>query len=313
MPTVDEQLRGIDVERMIRERTPRPQDPHADYVGLALDLSRDLGICPSEEWIQRHDIVLPHHFASNLHSTSTSVGGSGIEARVEEVEADIAGYVQGKGISGVIFRSLIGKWDLTRIIESRMETAPSGVVAGTVEYKYMRTKNVANVNDENVDISLLNLKECSVHEVGRFSLRSGASFDISREDIYCLNDADDTIDIYFSNKQLSKGNIFLNLKFHSSDLTQSDSSIIMTNCIHNCKPNNQKDFEKFINENIVEKGNCIPGWQAVGVHNCGQDVYYASYVIRFIGSNVMEIEIKYTVKGPNKDYDAVTTLVRRRN
>jgi hypothetical protein len=46
-PERDRQLAGIAAERKIRERRPRPQFPHRDYVEMADSLATELGGCPS--------------------------------------------------------------------------------------------------------------------------------------------------------------------------------------------------------------------------------------------------------------------------
>jgi len=45
-PTLAEMKKGVDIERAIRNRRPRPQFPHGDYVRLADGFARDIGAFP---------------------------------------------------------------------------------------------------------------------------------------------------------------------------------------------------------------------------------------------------------------------------
>ena len=56
-PHVDDQLVGVEAERKIRYRRPRPQFPHGDYVRLADDLAREVGVFPEGDEVgdlERH-------------------------------------------------------------------------------------------------------------------------------------------------------------------------------------------------------------------------------------------------------------------
>jgi dimethylaniline monooxygenase (N-oxide forming) len=45
-PTLAEMQKGVDIERAIRNRRPRPQFPHGDYVRLADGFAREIGVFP---------------------------------------------------------------------------------------------------------------------------------------------------------------------------------------------------------------------------------------------------------------------------
>ena len=70
-PSVDELREGLDQERCVRHSTPRPQFPHGDYVSMADDLARLVGVLPvtalADEAHPLHDLLhrgplLPFHY-----------------------------------------------------------------------------------------------------------------------------------------------------------------------------------------------------------------------------------------------------------
>ncbi len=46
LPPLAEMKAGVNIERRIRNRRPRPQFPHGDYVRLADDLAKQVGVFP---------------------------------------------------------------------------------------------------------------------------------------------------------------------------------------------------------------------------------------------------------------------------
>lgn len=57
-PTLEEMQKGIEEELEIRERRPRPQFPHGDYVAFSDSLAREIGVAPDFETMQQENPAL---------------------------------------------------------------------------------------------------------------------------------------------------------------------------------------------------------------------------------------------------------------
>jgi len=81
-PERDRQLAGIAAERKIRERRPRPQFPHRDYLEMADSLATELGVLP-----EPGSPVVPAQYWLHGPGAAPEVGRSEIEAARRRMEA----------------------------------------------------------------------------------------------------------------------------------------------------------------------------------------------------------------------------------
>lgn len=206
VPPVDAMRRGVELSQRIRVQQPRPQFPHADYVGLCYDWMRELGI--------------PLPFSSER--VEASGGGSGSDgsgggdagsadslvfspaliasqqdaALAQRDQAELATALRefnaGKHLSQTIFRALPGVWEFQRTLTSRLDIAPSGTVVGTIALK-PHSRGCSDLVYE---------------EKGRFTTTKGMVMDVSGSQyVYALNEAEDCIDIYFADKEIGRAHV----------------------------------------------------------------------------------------------------------
>jgi len=69
--------------------------------------------------------------------------------------------------------------------------------------------------------------------------------------------------------------------------------------------------EKMVRGNLFVSLNFAPGkdgWEAEAVHPCNPDMYKCYFRFAFEGVGLREIEMRYNVSGPKKDYDSITLM-----
>lgn len=255
-PTAEELHAGLQAAALVRTQQPRPQFPHADYIGLCIDWMRDLGL-----------LLKPQASCCNVFSPallSAHVSGEKesditVSAAVAELAQVYADCNKGKYLSQSIFRALQGDWDFERTLISHLESSPSGTVVGKI--------SLARHSSQSPDLVYT--------EKGQFTTSKGMKLDVNGSQyVYVLNEAEDCIDIFFADKETGRerDRIFVSLK-------------------------------------VVERTD--EGWVAVGEpHLCGQDTYVVKFVFAFQGLSLKTVGIHIDVKGPFKDYQSSTTLVR---
>ena len=110
LPPKEDMLEGVEVDRQIREQQPRPQLPHADYVGIMDDMYGYIGVQPEAQALDAGTFILPAHFRPG-----TMIG--------QQISEDVKLTKQGltsskyKGVTIRVFFSLVGRWEFSRTVE----------------------------------------------------------------------------------------------------------------------------------------------------------------------------------------------------
>lgn len=172
IPLPTEDVMRSNIERMVelRNRRPRSQFPHPDYMGMMLDYAADLKRLPSPEFLRRHRIITPHHF-------------SGDEAAVQAMEQAISlSHGEGKHVAKHVFQALEGEsWAFRRVITDRKSKSTMSVY-GKVSFTPIDAAG----------------EYLLYKEEGKLVMANGAEFDSSHYYVYHYNAKQDTLDIFFS-------------------------------------------------------------------------------------------------------------------
>ncbi|CAM6085258.1 unnamed protein product [Calypogeia fissa] len=183
------QQEGIALERMMKDHRPRPQFPHGEYVNFSQCLAAGLKVLPSEEWRNKHDIVIPAHFRS---------GSLEAEKALAMLEQDSQALVEGKMVPKAVFHSLAGSWTFNRKIDNRMDASQSGTVQGTATF------------------TTTGHNEYLYSENGDLTVTAGQKFKVYRKYVYVYDTLANRIDVFFE-KEGTKDNLFHSLKFSSRE------------------------------------------------------------------------------------------------
>lgn len=115
LPNEEKTNRGLELARSIRRQDPRPVFPHADYMGMAFDYARELGLVPDETFRANHSIITPQYFARNVPS---------LEAMYDEMRS----YREGKLIGRAIIQALENDaWTFNRTLTDKRTNAQNEV------------------------------------------------------------------------------------------------------------------------------------------------------------------------------------------
>jgi cation diffusion facilitator CzcD-associated flavoprotein CzcO len=193
IPSEQTQRDGIALERRIRERVPRLQFPHSDYVGMMADLAEELGIDPVAAWPGRNtNTVTPAQFGS----------GEAASQLLAEVEEDLAAAERGKWVAAAVYSALQGPWKIERRLESAMSSLPSGTFRGRASF-IRRVTQASMPSSPEYEYGYL--------ETGQLTADTGLQLDAQRRYRYVYDEDDDRIDAYFDDA--SDRGFFHSLRF----------------------------------------------------------------------------------------------------
>jgi hypothetical protein len=201
-PSITVQQLGLDMERRIRAQQPRPQFPHADYVGAINDLANEILSTPSSN---TSDIVIPTQYQTNGPDQSV----------VDEMNSICEEANHGRFIAGAVFRALHEtKWTFERILTGK----PSdGTVHGQAQFNFSHPQELLYI------------------EQGKLILSSQQPLDITQKYIYVYDEAEDLLTVYFVDDKTKRGSIFHTIHFQSK---QSSSNGWIANGEHLCSQDN---------------------------------------------------------------------------
>lgn len=244
------------------------QFPMGDYIYLMEDFRRILDIDRAGDG--KSGPVLPGRYLLPSASAETQA-----EARksLSQVASDMDDSVdKGKFVARAIFRSMQGRWKLSRTIKSRSEH-PSGSLEGTANF------HPRNPTEDDVDGEYLYIEE------GEFRTLSGLKFRANRR--------------YFISSKSCENSAYTYRYAHRYTAKSDTLSIWFT------KPDNKSVdylFHDFEILQPVEKHGRKGGWRARAHHLCINDTYDVEYEFVFRGANLQWWTMEYEVRGPEKDY-----------
>lgn len=270
----------------------RPQFPHGDYLGQMLDL-----------YYKLHR-KLPSRLNESYEGLPVIPG-----ALLDPTEqANIHAKDPVNDMKQIIDRFRSG-WLLSRnIIDS---------LAYTKRYKFNRVivdhlngEQVTNI-EGHVNFTSINrqFRRLLYHEEGKMYL-GGRSYDVSQNYVYEYNKEKDTLDISFSKvgapEEIDRP--FISLTFFKGN-EDNDQVCNSVQCGSASDDILQQPMYQDALASIVEDSESETGfWVSRANHLCGEDLYRARYAFAFQGLKVATLRIVFEVRGPSKDYRAVTIL-----
>lgn len=305
----DEEIRkGIEASGKIRDSRAdnnqsrfRPQWSSGDYLGVVDDLRGRLNmtLTPSATTYSPNPMIPAHFVDANSNNNEASRMLDSLKAYITPPPSatEIAPFV-----AKVIFRSLQGKWALSRRIDSKHPGFPSGQFTGSAEFRPRTPTFTPSPRSEgepnSPDCSIRLVQDCNPPssetpggevleylyiEQGNFKTDTGPTMAGHRRYIYRYHPGEDVITVWF----VKTDGIEVDYFFHEVSILGASEQ------------------EKMVLGGVGEvdlKG----GWKAGGKHLCRLDWYWPSY--RFVFKKELadldKFWIRYKVSGPHKDYTA---------
>lgn len=304
-PTDKEMGEGIEACGKVRDsRTDsnqsgfRPQWSSDDYLAVVNDLRGRLNmpLTPSATAYSPNPMI-PAHFAESSDEASRMLNSLKAYITPPPSKTRIAPFV-----AKVIFRSLQGKWALSRRIDSRHSGFPSGQFTGSAEFRprtptftpsprpeeepnspSCSTRLVQDRNPPSAETPGGEVLEYLYIEQGNFATDTGSTMTGNRRYIYRYHPDEDVITVWFVKADGTEVDYF----FHEASILGASEQ------------------ENMVLDSIGEvdlKG----GWKARSKHLCKLDWYWPSY--RFVFKrDLVDLDkfwIRYKVSGPHKNYTA---------
>ncbi len=148
VPSTEDMLEGIEADRRIREARPRPNLPHADYVGLMDDIYGYIGVQAEAEALEAGAFPVPAQYRP----------GTAVERQIaEDVRRAREGLMTGKfvGVANRVFFSLVGRWNFSRTVEGKEHDAevPSVAAEGSAVFDASRSSAVYRYSEHSNTMS----------------------------------------------------------------------------------------------------------------------------------------------------------------
>jgi hypothetical protein len=298
MPTRDDQLRGIEIEKDIRNQIPRPQFPHGNYIGMMDELALDLNLFRGDDTvIPSLSLVNGVHIVTPFAYTPPSMTNE--NPMMEEMHSLISQCHRGHLRSRVVFQNMIGHWNFAREITNFYDPAQSGQVIGTASF--LPAPATCLPEDEAKGHFLFDGMKYREDGVFTMTNRTGtSSFTIQREDLYTYQPINDTIEIHFL-KNSKKEKHFLTLRFREEP-GESPREEIGAGLI--------SSFSTQLGYDEKDKDMNHRWWRAESDHWCSPDTYKAIYQFQFEKIHLQQIIIEMKCQGPTKDYSTKTIYTR---
>ena len=172
-----------------------------------------------------------------------------------------------------VFEAIQGEWELSRTIKSALPSHPSGKLEGTAKLESR------HVTDAEYDAEMV------YHEQGEFTSNNipGLKMNAKRSYVYRYQKTTDAISVWF----VKLDGISVDYLFHILDFSNISSLDL----------HSQQVSAKRL--------------KATGHHLCEKDTYDPEYDFHFADTAIMLWSIKYSVKGPQKDYVSVANYKMR--
>lgn len=279
----------------------RPQWSSGDYLGVINDLRERLKIDPKPlATTYSPNPLIPAYLIdinSNVNEASKMLSSLKAFTNPSPSTKKIPPFV-----AKAIFRSLQGKWSLSRRIDSKHPGFPSGQFTGSAEFRprvptftpsprpteepdspTCSTRIVQDRNPPFFETPGGEVLEYLYIEQGNFATDTGFAMTGSRRYIYRYHPDEDVITVWF----VKADGIEVDYFFHEASILGASEQ-----------------------ENMVLGGvgavDLKGGWKARSKHLCRLDWYWPSYrfVFKRDQADLERFWIRYKVNGPHKDYTA---------
>jgi hypothetical protein len=267
----------------LRNDSRLSQFPMGDYAYLMQEFSRalEIPISPPKETPplangKGMDIITPARFAPPQAT----------DAQMIEVEKNLscthetvlASLNRAKFVAQAVFRSLLGEWELERVIDSRLASHPSGRFVGTAKFLLRSGTSDGREVPEDGNLGM----EYLYVEDGEFSANNGMTFRATRRYVWRYDETKDKLSVWFA---------------------RTDDPLRVDYLFH--------EIAFLIPDESADDNQAYKGWQAKASHLCIEDMYSVQYNFNFKAVNLKEWKLGYSVKGPKKDYTIVGKYRRR--
>ena len=214
-------------------------------------------------------------YVTSLQNFTTAARTASCQANIDrlgKIPKTTERLIGAKTRRKAVFDSLEGHWQLSRILKSSLSTFPSGTLTGRANIKKRPITN-AEFNDE-----------CLYTEEGDFVTENNLRMKARRQYVYRYQRNVDKLSVWFVR---TDDRAMVDYLFHFLDFT-----------------NDERD----LNESKTENDETI--LIARGHHACVKDSYIAEYEFTLASQKLKAWTVKYTVKGPQKDYVAYAKYAR---
>ena len=180
-----------------------PQFWFMDYLGYLEDIANELNLKRNDQgFTDREGCPSPARYVSQNNDQAEA---DAIMKELHEMWHDCT--VNGKYVPRAAFRALHGNWNISRRIESAIDTFPSGTLEGTASF-HPRFPT-ADKSAKSFDLEYLYI------ESGTFTTSTGFSMTASRRYVYRYSEPEDTLSVWFvkPDNDLEVDYLFHNLDF----------------------------------------------------------------------------------------------------
>ncbi|KAI2618363.1 FAD/NAD(P)-binding domain-containing protein [Hypoxylon sp. NC1633] len=301
------------------------QFPMGDYPFLMQEFARALDIPPSPPFGptpplangRPMDILTPARYAllpPPPSSSSSSVPSPSELERRKRAQAQIesnlraahatatSGLTQARHVPAAVFRSLLGRWHLSRTLTSRLPSHPSGRFEGTASFQLREGTPDGRPHSHGATSALGLGLEYLYEEDGTFTAHgSNLSFRATRRYVWRYDEAADVLSVWFARTDDPARADYL---FHEIEFLAPaalDDAGVGGEAVATAATT-PTTTGAAAEEKKLESRNLNKGWLARASHLCIEDLYDVHYEFNFQAVNLKEWKLGYTVKGPQKDY-----------
>lgn len=291
-PELGMQLEVIEKLRDVYKKDPKrlAQFPMGDYVFVMETFNDLLGIQKLEPATEIKPVLPASYstFAVSMHDKDLSETAEQESERAlssaETALHNATSPTGSKWVPAAIFRSLHGRWTLSRRLVSALPSHPSGTFVGTAEFfpRSLTTAGSATSGGPQIEDPPREGGEYLYHEEGNFKTEGVVemTFRAQRRYVYRYDEARDVLSAWFVKTSGAEGNLGVDYLFHELEIV----------------PPPEYDGEADVG------GRTRRGWRARASHLCVADTYDVEYEFFFRGAGLERWTLRYGVRGPKKSY-----------
>lgn len=253
------------------------QFPMGDYPWLMQEFAKSLGLerSPISQEMPRlppsqlpMDILTPSRYP--VKNPGEFQLSENLKSLNQTRDTVLAGFFLEKFTARAVFRSLLGEWKLERDLVSQLPSHPSGHFSGIAKFLLREgTRDGRETEFDKIGEGDDPVTEYLYVEEGDFKASNGLTFRATRRYVWRYDEDNDRLSVWFVKTDDPKKADYL---FHNVEFS---------------KPGEEDDCK---------------GWRATAGHLCIDDFYDVNYEFCFAAINLKDWRLRYTVKGPKKNY-----------